>query len=338
MEAMLMLRSLRLTVVGLATVHAYGLVRDRPLVAWSGTLTMAALLAYAWLGLSRPVRWNAARAGSGRSWPDRALLVGLAALTAAAWLVDARSGGYGWPLAASLTTGGLAGGVAAGLLLCAAIGVAGAVVATVGRPRSRWWLIGTAGAAVTVAAVATVPVWINLTVNRTRWLPVPDPTQMVVAVLPFAVAAVLAVVAAGTVAAAGMRMTGAVLVPLAGLALLAGSQAAASARLHAEAAIPVQRSGVFLQPGLRYGRDDLPTNVIIAVQATRVGPGLSAGSAGTPSPPRDGPQDFWTAEFSWAQAMPGLAAMLFLVGLVAAVNVLLPVEAQDEPVQGRFYE
>jgi hypothetical protein len=326
METMLVLRSLRLTVVGLAVVQAFGLVYNRPLVAWSGTLMVAALLAYAWLALSAPVRWDTARGGGGRSWPDRALLVGLAALTVVAGLVDDRYGGFGWPLSASQPAGGLAGALEAGLMLCAAIGVASAVVATVGRPRSRRWLIGTAAAAVVTAAVAVVAVWTNLTADRPAWRPVPDPTELVVAVLPFAVAAVLAVVAAGTVAAAGSRMTGTALVSLAGLALLAAYQAAVSAPLHATASASVERNSAFLQPGLAYGTGNLGSADVLVAYATRVqrpvGPDLSVGSAGTASPPADlWPQDFWTAEFSWAQTMPALAAVLCLIGLLAAVTV-----------------
>jgi hypothetical protein len=338
---MLVLRLLRLMVAGLATVHALGVVLHRPLVPWSGTLTMAALLAYAWLALSRPVRWDAARTGGGRSWPDRALLVGLAALTVEAWLVDNHNGGFGWPLAAGRLAGGLTGGVEAALLSGAAIGVAGAVIATMGRPRSRRWRIGTAVAAVMAAAVAVVPVWINLTADRVPWRPAPDPTELVLAVLPFAVAAVLVVVAAALVAAARMRLTAAVLVPLAGLALLAGSQAAVSTRTHAEAAIPVERNSVLLRPGLVYARDDQVTaGVAVAYAIQRQPPGdpqLPPGSADTPSQLADlWPRDFWTAELSWEQAVPALTVMLYLLGLLAAVTVVLPVEAPDNPVRDGF--
>jgi hypothetical protein len=331
---MLVLRSLRLTVAGLATVHVFGVVHHRPLVAWSGTLTMAALLAYAWLALSGPVRWDAARTGGGQSRPERALLVGLAALTVEAWLVDDHNGGFGWPLAAGRLAGGPAGAVEAGLLLGAAIAVSGAVVATVGRLRSRRWLIGTAVAAVVAAAVAAVPVWNNLTVDRVPWRPAPDPTELVLAVLPFAVVAVLAVVAAATVAAAEMRLTGAALVPLAGLALLAASQAAVSARSHAAAVISVERHGVFLAPGLAYVRNERPNVEVIVAYATRVqppgDPQLSPGPADAASPLADlWPRDFWTGELSWAQVVPALTVMLYVVGLLAAVTVVLPVEAHD---------
>ncbi|SRR6266516_2850416 len=340
---MLVLRLLRVTVAGLTTVHAFGVVQGRPLVAWSGTLTMAALLAYAWLALSGPARRDAARTGGGRSWPDRALLVGLAALTVEAWLVDDYNGGFGWPLAAGRLVGaGWAGAVEAVLLLGAAVGVSGAVVATVGRPRSRRWLIGTAVATVMAVATAGVPVWINLTVDRAPWRPAPDPTELVLPVLPFAVIAVLAVVAAATMAAAGMRLTGAALVPLAGLALLAGSQAAASARLHAEAAVSMQRNGIVAAAGLAYLRDDwAPAHAILAYTTTRVqppgDPQLPPGSADAPSPLADlWPRDFWTAEFSWAQAVPVLMVMLCFVGLLAAVTVVLPVEGHDNPVRPGF--
>jgi hypothetical protein len=258
-----------------------------------------------------------------------------------AWLVEDRNGGFGWPLAAGRLASGVAGGVEAVLLLGAAIGVAGAVVATVGRPRSRRWLIGTAVAAVMAAVVAAVPVWINLIADRAPWRPAPDPTELVLAVLPFAVAAVLVVVAAATVAAAGMRLTGAALVPLAGLALLAGAQAAVSGRPQAEAAISVQRNGVFLAPGLRYGRDDQLTAQVIVAYATRAQPSgdprLSPRSADAPSQLADlWPQDFWTAEVSWAQVVPALTAMLYLLGLLAAVTVVLPVEAHHNPVRNGF--
>jgi hypothetical protein len=94
-----------------------------------------------------------------------------------------------------------------------------------------------------------------------------------------------------------------------------------------------------LEPGLVYGRAGPPADTIvpqvIGVQLP-VGPHLP-GSADATSPPVDlWPQDFWTAEFSWAQTMPALVAMLCLIGLLAAVTVLLPVEAQGEPLQGRF--
>jgi hypothetical protein len=334
---MLVLRLLRLTVAGLATVHVLGVVHHRPLVAWSGTLTMTALLAYVWLALSGPVRWDAARTGA-QSWPGRALLVGLAALTVEAWLVDDHNGGFGWPLAAGRLAGGVAGAVEAGLLLGAAIAVSRAVVATMGRPRSRRWLIGTAVAAVMAAAVAAVPVWINLTADRVPWRPAPDPTELVLAVLPFAVVAVLAVVAAATVAAAGMRLTGAALIPLAGLALLAASQAAVSARSHPEAVIPVERHGVFLAPGLAYLGADQPNAGVAVAYVDRVqppgDPQLSPGPVDAGSPLADlWPRDFWTGELSWAQAIPVLAVMLYLVGLLATVSVVVPVEAHDHQVQ-----
>ncbi|UWP86333.1 hypothetical protein [Dactylosporangium fulvum] len=73
---------LRWVVIAAAMVHVAGLLDDRP-VPWSGTLTMAALLALV--------------ASAGRSRSRRLASGGLVALTLLALSVDARMGGAGWP-------------------------------------------------------------------------------------------------------------------------------------------------------------------------------------------------------------------------------------------------
>ncbi|GAA0744372.1 hypothetical protein Drose_18625 [Dactylosporangium roseum] len=72
----------RWVVLAGAMVHVAGLLDDRP-VPWSGTLTMAALLALV--------------ASAGRSRPRRLASGGLVALTLLALSVDARMSGTGWP-------------------------------------------------------------------------------------------------------------------------------------------------------------------------------------------------------------------------------------------------
>jgi hypothetical protein len=148
------------------------------------------------------------------------------------------------------------------------------------------------------------------------------------------------VVAAAAVVAAGRRLTGVALLPLVGLALLAGAEAANDVPSRpALSAVVMVGSDAFLTPGLRYAVDRQAVAGVIERYAIvrSSGPRPSSGPADGPSPLADlWPSDFWTADFSWAQTVPALMAMLCFAGLLAAVTVALPVEAPDRPFRNGF--
>lgn len=292
-----------------------------PRLPWSGTLALAALLAYVWL--TPPATGTAVPPGWPR--PRAALLAGLAALTAAAGLVDARTGGLGWPTAVAQPAVDPLWRVVEGLLLSAAsVSLAVAVLVTVGRPRSRRALAVVVAGVGVVAVLAALPMW-YLYADRPPWQAAPDPLDLAVAALPLIAAAMLAAVAAGA-AWAGRRRSRAAAAGLAALsclALLGVTEVMADARFHrlvpyrSEEA-PLLRAEVFI------------------VELNTVAPSMEVPARavlrGTAEPetvrPTLWPDDVWTAEVEFS---PGLLVALWLVGVLAAVAAVLAAEDSDDP-------
>jgi hypothetical protein len=293
------------------------LAYDWPLLPWSGTLALTALLAYAWL--APPAN---ATAPVPTAWPRprTALLAGLAALTAVAGLVDARTGGFGWPTAvAQPAVDPLWRAVEGLLLLTASVSLAVAVVLTAGRPRSRRALVAAVAGVGLVAFLAALPVW-DLYADRPPWRAAPDPLDLAVAALPLIAAATLAAVAAGAAWAGRHRSRAAAagLAALSGLALLAVTGVVADARFHrlvpyrSEEA-PLLRAEIFLvEPNTVAPSMEVPARAVL--------PGTAEPETVRPSL---WPDDVWTAEFQFPS---GLLVALWLVGVLAAVAAVLAAE------------
>jgi hypothetical protein len=203
----------------------------------------------------------------------------------------------------------------AALTICAATGLAGAVLAAAGRPRSRWAMAGVVVAVGAVTALATLSV-IGPYAVRPGYPPV-DPYDLTVAAAPMGSVAVLAAFAAAVAWAAGgrLRAVGAALTPLVFLALTTASGIVMDARFHQ----PPPSPDAFLAPGLRTSGAVDHAAPILAQDAVSVLVGTPDVDAGTAGPRLWPPQD-WTLGSSWTAAAPALVASLCLLAIVAATT------------------
>ena len=330
-----------------AAVHVLGLLTHRPLLPWAGTYALAMLTAYAW--------WRAARRptpAQARGW--RPAVLGLAALTGVAALVDLRGGGAGWPGLLLMPTGGALWGAVEDVLLSGAVaGLAVAALRATGLPRSRWTRVAVAAPTLLVAALAAAGLWQVLGSGRYGWSRA-SATVLTGPALPLAGAAIVGALAAGAAWSAGRRRQppGARLVGRGWLAR--GSPPWPCSRSVACSAcrrsIPGHRwatGNVALYQIHQYAVDDPTLLLGHRGSWTRTpfsSPGCGTGATPTkPAPiavwtgaPRlgstltaDGEQtglslgelfsgDIWTGRTAWLSAAEALIAAFLLVGVVAA--------------------
>jgi hypothetical protein len=309
---------LRAVTLALAATYLLGLYLDLALLPWAGSLTLAALTAYAWL-----------------SAPERSgtLVPGLFALTGTAVLVDLRAPVPGWPLSMAYGAPNTAWAVAEGALtLCAAGALAAAVLTTAGRPRSRWAWVAVSGVGVVVAALAVLP--LADLIDRPSWLAPANPWHVAVLVAPMICVTVLAALAAAAAAAARLR-AGAGLAVLAAVALVGVAERVADARFYRME----PDHDVFLSPGLLLPADGARLDAGLAFDhgfaAERPAVAVLTGTRGAGldgDAPRLWPPEVWTLGSSWSHALPAIMAALCLIGITAAVAAVPPGRRRDDPL------
>jgi hypothetical protein len=264
----------RWTVLGLAALQLLHLL------PYAGTYALAALLGCLWLSLR----------GTTRDWA----LGGLAALTLDAWRLDSRFDGYGWPVALAQARTGWSAALDGILLLAGAAGLTVAVLRAAGRPRSARALVIVSATTTAAFFVGFSPLW---TMLRDRmpgyYYTSPGILDILVAAVPLAGVATLAVLVVGVAVAAGgtARRAGYALIPLAGLALLALLDVLEDLRVQQWSQ---PSAGMTAAPQL---------SVSIQVYTT------TTTATAVPDPIR---------------GLPSLAVGICLVGLVAAVTAVLP--------------
>jgi len=312
-----------------AAVQVSGLFLDRQLLPYSGTVALGALLAFAMASPSRP---------GARRWPRRAALASLALLALTAGLVDARTGGYGWPAEFAAGRGG-SGLVEAGLLTAATAAVAAAVLGHAGR-LLRWRHIP----AVLVALLVLVPFGTMALDPVTMPGETPPNRALRGAVLLLPTLSIVLVCLAVSAALASRRLgrwAAAGLFPI--LVLAAGALLATSRNDLVSARDDPAAVKAWFVPG--------PTQIGIdhyEVAAVRADPGfleaqvraqadsnLNPSAIVTrPAPPPERsdipavpgtpawPTSLWQGDIDWARSLPALWAELLLFGLVTLVTSL----------------
>lgn len=291
-------QALRWTAVGFALAHVLGLLVHDP-VPYSGTLTMAAILAAVWCSPA----------------PSRRLLCGLAALATLAWSVDARGGGSGWPTGLAEPATGMRAGAEAALLLGGGIAILGVDVGFVVR-RVRVGVV-----ALVLLVIAAWPLW---GFETPLLLSTRDRAGLMVATLPLLAVVVLGLLAADrALSFAHFSGTGAAgAATLAGLAALAVRYRAGDLRF---APAPIVHrlsppSGSYFE--LRIDAYAYPDEVGRAIMPDSTGllPPLAGVShvAHTPAvAPAPAPAGFWTAQFNWAEMSTAVAAMICVAAVIA---------------------
>lgn len=293
-------QALRWTAVGFALAHVSGLLLHDP-TPYSGTLAMAAIFT----------------AVSSRPAPSRRLLCGLAALTALAWSVDARGGGFGWPTGLAEPATGVRAVVEAALLLGGGVALLGADVGfVVGRVR-----VGVV--ALVVLVVAAWPLW---GFETPLLLSTQDRTGLLVATLPLLAVVVLGIFAADrALSFAHFSGTGAAgAATLAGLAALAVRYRAGETRF---SPAPIVRhlsppEGDAYQVSIDvYARVTDGPIAVLAPGAREFSTAFSTQVPGpapvTPPAPTWSDGGFWTAQFSWAEVSTAVLAMICVAAVVA---------------------
>jgi hypothetical protein len=293
----------------LAVAQVAALFLAQPFIPYAGTAATAALILVLLADDRRP---------------RRPLVAGLVALTLAAFVVDGWHGGYGWPVGLPDLDGWV--GVVAGLALAAAGALlALAMLGAVGLPRRKRHVVAVvvAGGLAAVAAVGLILLGLQ------SWRPAPGPALMT-ALLPLVAALVLVPVAAAANWVGGRRWIGVALVPMV-VALAAGVLGA------------FENSG-FRAGGAMFAADDVVTMQFAIVEAA---PYREPGSAEefaerlAGALQDDGYQILsaekyeahdvalaypptwsaaWDGEIDWAQPLPALTALVFLLGLIPLVR------------------
>jgi hypothetical protein len=301
------MRHLRAAFLGLATVHVASLALDVALLPYAGSAALAALLGWALF------------AGA-----DRAVGVGLAALTAAAVLMDARSGGYGWP--AVIGSWGSPGPAEAAPLAVGGVAFALAIGRVVELPVRRWRLFVAAGAWL-LAALLFLAALIAAVTNATAWRDVHVHPLALAMAVPGAVALLLSAVAA--LAWAGRRgIVAAAAVPLVVLLTTAAGTLphndAFEVRPRHEASVSFRVDELdhsefgWTDYGGRLG--ELPSSATVDVPVPEETP------ADLGVPPITS-VDLWSAD--WSDIAAAVAALAVLTGLVVLLGALLPPEPPE---------
>ncbi|WP_199517148.1 hypothetical protein [Nucisporomicrobium flavum] len=321
---------LRLCFLAASGLQVAALFLDRRLVPYSGTVAMAALFALAASGPDPSDRLDPDPRGP-RRWTHRAALTGLALLTLTAFLVDHRTGGYGWPAEFAAGYGyHWADMTEPALLTAAGAALAAAVLGRTGSPW-RWRNVPAALlAALYVFAVAEFMVRPRII---SGWMRPPALVPQVPILLTAAVVVAALVMAANAALVSGRvrRQASAgvlavVSMAMAGLGYISDNNVIA----------PTVDSAVWqkYQPDVpAYGVSDArwspPPDLAV----------LAAWAPAPPAPPevRDieavaGPPSWTPAVFDpetdWERAWPAVHATLLLAGLAALMMALF---SRDEP-------
>ncbi|GAB1644683.1 hypothetical protein KRMM14A1259_51060 [Krasilnikovia sp. MM14-A1259] len=339
-------RWLRLGFFAAAGLQVTALFLDYRLAPYCGSFAMAALLAMGVADLVQLGPLGLASPGP-RRWTRHAALAGLALLTLTAFLVDRRTGGYGWPAEfatglgydwadmtepALLTTGAAA-------LAAAVLGRAGSLLRWRHVPAALLAVVFVLLIAAHVADPAVHPVKLD------PWTRPPDLAPRLLTLVPAAiVVAALGLAANAVLLAGGVRRQACagifaiMTLTMAGLNYMEDNHVmepefdfAVWQTYHpaeaAELRMPIRLSPAFLPPG--------PTPEDVKAVPSRgffgVGPGILVAPApeeksditAVPGPP-SWTLNPWEGDTDWARAFPALGATLLLAGLVALVTALFP--------------
>lgn len=329
-------------------IQVAGLFLDLQLLPYAGTLALAALLGAV---LARPTP------AGGRPWPQRAAIAGLAALTLLAAVVDARTGGYGWPAELNRAPG-LAVFVESGLLAVAGILLSIAALTGIRRP-IRWWRYLPIAAVGLLFVIGLVDQYLR-DQRFTIFEAPPDPVALAAA-LALPCAAVLLLIAAvnlALTAGPGLRRTGAALLPLLVLSLGGISAVWDEDALRREpapadcaAADPADTiagcRNAFLEPGYRL-RPGAPPGFTASVTAAQLSalmvraeqpdrrssstaddvPAIGDIPAVTAAPAWSA--DVWASRTDWDRSLPALLAAVLLLALLTLAAGFFPDDGGPE--------
>ena len=311
-----LLAFLRLTVLVFAAADLLALLYDVPPEPWLGTYAMGAVLAYAVASLTSP---------AGPRWYRRVALVGLWALTAAVWLVDARGSGFGWPMVVFQPESGALGIARSGLLVLAGTAFAAALLGAGGR--SRRAVIVLLARILFVAVLAVVPLSVILATAADSW----RTPSGVSAKLPLITSVLLVAILSGCLLARrGMRRAaGVLLAALTGTTLVGAYVDAlslprsAGPRTQVHDALLWQGSSVVSGQTIESYAYAYSNPDYAYALSTAVGVSPNIGYPVAAHLPHS-EQDLWAAGFSWTASIPAILAALCLIAVLAAVRALIP--------------